>query len=256
MNRAPLPCLALDIPSGLDANTGRVLGAAVRAALTVTFAAPKLGLFTMPGAEYAGRVEIVEIGVPAPVYERVGNSAELFESSDVARLIRPRPIAAHKGSAGRVVAIAGSPGKTGERRCSWRVAHCAPAPGSSRSRPRRKAADALDRRVLEEMTARLDPANIEQSLEAVLSDADAVAIGPGLGLDARARRIVELVVLGWEGPKVIDADAISHFAGALPSWHGRVARFCSRRIPAKWGVCSVHRPPTSNAIASAQSRVL
>ena len=66
-----------------------------------------------PGAERAGRVEVVDIGIPAALYPRVGNSAELIETRDVARPIRPRSVATHKGSAGRVCGVAGSPGKTG-----------------------------------------------------------------------------------------------------------------------------------------------
>src|SRR6185295_18516674 len=71
----------------------------------------------------------------------------------------------------------------------------------------------LDQRVLEAMTARIDPSRLGASLDALLAQAHAVAIGPGLGLDGEARKLVEHVVLGWDGPKIVDADAISHFAG-------------------------------------------
>jgi NAD(P)H-hydrate epimerase len=75
------------------------------------------------------------------------------------------------------------------------------------------AADALDRRVLEAMTARIDLAAPEASLQKLLAPCNAVVVGPGLGLDEAARRVVDAVVLGWSGAKVVDADAISHFAG-------------------------------------------
>jgi NAD(P)H-hydrate epimerase len=74
-----------------------------------------------------------------------------------------------------------------------------------------EAAAALDQRVLEEMTARIDPNRIEASLDERLANADVVAIGPGLGLDELARAVVDHVVLRWNGFKVVDADAITHF---------------------------------------------
>ena len=75
------------------------------------------------------------------------------------------------------------------------------------------AADALDHRVLEVMTARIEAASPEASLQKLLEPCNAAVVGPGLGLDAAASRVVEAVVFGFDGPKVVDADAISHFAG-------------------------------------------
>ena len=112
VNRARGRRIALDIPSGLHANTGSPLGTAVRAAETVTFAALKLGLVTSTGAEYAGNVTVVDIGIPASVTEAVGEGARVLDETDVAGCSR-RGVATHKGAAGRVVAIAGSAGKTG-----------------------------------------------------------------------------------------------------------------------------------------------
>jgi ADP-dependent NAD(P)H-hydrate dehydratase / NAD(P)H-hydrate epimerase len=212
VNAAPCPKVALDVPSGLDANTGAVLGACVSADLTVTFAHPKLGLLTTTGAEHAGRLRVVDIGVPDELHGRVGHSAELVESADVSATIPRRKSSAHKASVGRVVVIAGSPGKTGAALLVARGALRAGA-GLVTVATSPEAADALDRRVLEEMTARLDLGRLEQSLERALEGAGAVAVGPGLGLDADARRIVDQVVLGWDGPKVVDADALTHFAG-------------------------------------------
>ena len=212
INAAPCPKVALDIPSGLDANTGAVLGACVRADLTVSFAHPKLGLLTTTGAEHAGKLRVVDIGVPDELHGRVGHSAELIETADVSSTIEPRSLAAHKGSAGRVVVVAGSPGKTGAALLVARGALRAGA-GLVTIATSPEAADALDRRVLEEMTARLDLGRLEQSLERALDGAGAVAVGPGIGLDSDARRIVNQVVLAWDGTKIVDADALTHFAG-------------------------------------------
>lgn len=212
LNGARARRLALDVPSGLDSNTGAVLGIAVRADVTVTFGHMKLGLATATGAELAGDVHVVDIGVPNELFREVGHDALMLEAGDVGELIAPRRVSAHKGSAGHVYAVAGSAGKTGAAMLVARGALRAGA-GLATICTFPEAADALDQRVLEEMTARIDPSHIEQSLDAELSRADVVAIGPGLGLDARARQVVDHVVLARPGTIVVDADALTHFAG-------------------------------------------
>ncbi|HEY6078270.1 MAG TPA: NAD(P)H-hydrate dehydratase [Polyangiaceae bacterium] len=211
INEAPGRRLALDLPSGLHADTGRVLGVAVQAECTVTFAHPKLGLCTPRGSAHAGRVEVRDIGVPSDP-SATGFSAQLVEATDVAGLLKPRATTLHKSSAGRVLIAAGSPGKLGAALLSAHGAQRAGA-GLVTIATSPDAADALDGRVLEAMTARIDPAAIEASLGRLLEPCDAAVVGPGLGLDERARRIVDAVVLGWDGTKVLDADGISLFAG-------------------------------------------
>ncbi|HEY3669109.1 MAG TPA: NAD(P)H-hydrate dehydratase, partial [Polyangiaceae bacterium] len=212
MNGAPCPIYALDTPSGIDADTGSVLGVAVRAHSTITFAHPKLGLLTPSGLEHAGLLRTVDIGVPDTSLAQIGYSAEIIEASDVRSALGTRGASTHKGSAGRVVVIAGSSGKIGAALLTARGALRAGA-GLVTIAALPETAALLDQRVLEMMTARIDPEHIEASLDELLERADSVAIGPGLGLDARARRIVDHVVLSVPKTKVVDADAISHFAG-------------------------------------------
>jgi hydroxyethylthiazole kinase-like uncharacterized protein yjeF len=203
--------VALDLPSGLHADTGRVLGVAVRADFTATFAHPKLGLCTPRGSAYAGEVEVCDIVEPTDP-SATGISAEIVEQVDVAKLLPPRANTAHKSSAGRVLIVAGSPGKLGAALLSAHGAQRAGA-GLVTIATSPAAADALDHRVLEVMTARIDAAAPEAALQKLLQPCGAAVVGPGLGLDEAARRVVDAVVLGWDGHKVIDADAISHFAG-------------------------------------------
>lgn len=212
INDSDAAVLSLDLPSGLDANTGSALGTAVRALATISFGHLKLGLLTPSGAEHAGDVHVVDIGVPGDLFREVGCSAFLFEDDDASELLLPRGVATHKGEAGHVVAVAGSAGKTGAALLTLRGALRAGA-GLATAACFADAADALDQRVLEEMTARIDETNIEASLDVLLERADVVVVGPGLGLDARARRVAEHLVLGWDGPKIVDADALSLFAG-------------------------------------------
>lgn len=212
MNAAAARRIALDLPSGLDCDTGRVHGVAVRADVTVTFAAHKLGLLTPSGLAYAGRVEVADIGVPPPALAQVGESALFLDDAAVRRALPPRPPNAHKASAGRVLILAGSPGKVG---AALLVAHGALRAGAGLvtlgGRP--EVADTLDRRVLEAMTARIDLHALGPSLDPLLARTDVVVIGPGLGLDDDARRLVDHVVGTCPRPVVMDADAITHHAG-------------------------------------------
>lgn len=218
MNAARHFTCALDIPSGIDSNTGRVLGAAVRADLTVTFAHYKIGLLAGAASDFTGRIEVVSIGVPADLWHRVGSSAELVESSDVRERLVPRARTTHKSSAGRVLVVAGSPGKTGAALLVARGALRAGA-GLITIAAHSETVASLEPRVLEEMTARIDPDRMAESLEPLLSSAAAVALGPGIGLDSAAGRLVEHVALSFPGPVVLDADGLSHFARRVEKLH-------------------------------------
>src|SRR5690606_33449909 len=102
MNQSPLPVLSLDIPSGLDTDSGVVLGACVRAAATVSFGHLKLGLLTPAGAQERGELQLVDIGVPSEPLGDLGYSALAFDPSDLRRWLPARGLATHKGRSGRV----------------------------------------------------------------------------------------------------------------------------------------------------------
>ncbi len=242
---------------GIDADTGAVLGVAVRAHTTITFAHPKLGLLTPTGLLHAGTLHTVDIGVPDTGLAQVGYSAEIVEASDVLGALTTRSVSTHKGSAGKVIVIAGSPGKIGAALLSARGALRAGA-GLVTIAALPETAALLDQRVLEIMTARIDPARIEHSLDELLERADAVAVGPGLGLDDTARRIVEHVALRVKKTKVLDADAISHFAAGPMRCAARLVKSCSPRTLAKWRAWSVaaRKPwkPIALALWRARSR--
>jgi hydroxyethylthiazole kinase-like uncharacterized protein yjeF len=215
MNEAPASKVALDVPSGLDADTGVPLGVAVRADLTVTFAHHKLGLLTPGGAHYAGRVVVADIGVPSSLSSEIVASAELLEANDVARLLGPRAADAHKTSAGHLGVLAGSTGKVGAALIVARAALRTGA-GVVTIATWTDAARALDARVLEVMTARLDASALTASIDAALAGKRAAVIGPGFGLDDDAKRAVAHVLGSFAGPLVVDADALTLFAG-VPS---------------------------------------
>lgn len=212
LNGAQRRVLALDVPSGLDADTGAVLGVAVRADATVTFAYPKRGLFSSAGQEHAGEVFVADIGVPPEAF-RGGDGAEppaafLLESVDVSGALRPRAVSAHKGRSGRVVLVAGSPGKIGAARLAVRGALRAGA-GLVTVATWPEAAAQLEGGAHEEMTVRLDPATPAAVFDQM--SPDVIAVGPGLGLDDDAWRVVEAVLARSE-PVVVDADALQLLA--------------------------------------------
>lgn len=212
MNTLALPTVAVDLPSGVDADTGRELGVAVQASHTITFAHAKLGLLTPEGARASGKLFVVDIGVPAHLADTVGASAQLVEEGDVAALLEPRAVDVHKFRAGHVGVVAGSPGKLGAALLVARSALRAGA-GAATIASFPEACAALAGRVLEVMTAEIDPGAIGPSLDTFLANKRAVVAGPGFGLDERARRAIEHVVASWRGPLVLDADALTAYAG-------------------------------------------
>ncbi|MEZ4301520.1 MAG: NAD(P)H-hydrate dehydratase [Polyangiaceae bacterium] len=205
--------VALDVPSGLDSDSGAPLGNAVQADDTVTFGHLKVGLLTPAGARLSGHIHVVDLGVPDRlIVPMVGHIAEVIERRSVAASLAPREASVHKHQAGNVLVVAGSPGKLGAAYLAGSSAMSAGA-GLVTLCTWPDAKTALEARVVELMTAAIDPHRISGSLDEALAGKRAVAVGPGLGLDERARIAVDHVVLGWDGVKVVDADALTLFVG-------------------------------------------
>ncbi|HXF81690.1 MAG TPA: NAD(P)H-hydrate epimerase, partial [bacterium] len=112
-NASGVPILAVDVPSGLDADTGRIDGPCIRAAATVTMGLPKVGLLVYPGAEAAGTVYVADIGYPAALADDPTIRTHLVTAAMVREALPPRPPDSHKGTYGRTLVVAGSVGYTG-----------------------------------------------------------------------------------------------------------------------------------------------
>jgi hydroxyethylthiazole kinase-like uncharacterized protein yjeF len=209
---AAAPVLSVDLPSGLDADTGAVLGVVVRADVTATLAHRKLGLVTPTGARWAGRVVVVDIGVPPSLALHVGPTVGLIEPSDLAGWRAPRAPGAYKTTAGHVLVVGGAKGKVGAPQLAARGAMRGGA-GLATIASWPDAAAAIEGQILEAMTVRLEPGRIQEGLKEALSGKHAVVVGPGLGLGADARVVVQGVLAAWRGPLVVDADALTMFAG-------------------------------------------
>jgi NAD(P)H-hydrate epimerase len=196
--------LAVDIPSGLDADTGRDLGAAVTAERTVTMAALKIALVSAPGFARAGEVEVADIGIPRALLAKSGARASLVGAGDVARWL-PQPHALdHKGRRGHVLVVGGSPGMRGAGRLAAIAALRAGAGLCTLAGD--GELDAPD----SVMTRALVPGG---GLAAILAGKAAVVIGPGIGASqTSAARVREVLASGL--PAVLDADALNVLAAA------------------------------------------
>ncbi len=223
MNAAPCPRVAIDIPSGIDADTGATLGASVRADHTVTFAHPKQGLLTPRGVVATGVLHVVDLGVPPMIGPALSASAELFERADIARLLVPRAIDAHKNSEGHVAVFAGSGGKIG---AALMVSHAALRSGAGVATIATwtEAAAIARARVTEVMVATIDRDGVERSLAEALNGKSVVVVGPGFGTDDAAREAVNALLATWNGPALYDADALTLFTK-------RPERFAQAKTP-------------------------
>lgn len=211
VNAVSAPVVALDLPSGIDADSGQIHGVAIHAALTISFASLKRGLLTPRAAQHTGELAVVDIGVPPPDPSSGETDAQLVEPGDVAQMLSSLEAPLHKGEAGRVLVVGGAPGTLGAVRLTARGAHRAGA-GLVTVATFPQAAQRLESSVWETMTHTIDPERPAASLDAVLRRTDVVAVGPGLGLDAPVSELVFELVDRWPGLMVLDADALTHLA--------------------------------------------
>lgn len=219
LNAAGRPTVAVDLPSGLHADTGSVLGAAVRADLTVTFGLPKAGLYCGAGIDCAGLVRLVDIGIPPSFVEAVG-SRLLLLTGDAAQAALPhRRRSSHKGTYGHLGLIAGSVGKTGAAAMAA-LAALRIGTGLVTAAVPSSVNDILEAKLLEAMTlpmpetkARTFARSGLDRLLAFAGSRDAVAIGPGLTTHPETVDLVQEFVKRVDKPCVLDADALNALAG-------------------------------------------
>ena len=211
MNLAPCPIVAIDVPSGLDADRGVPVGEAVQASMTVTFAFPKIGLLLHPGVELAGEVAVVDIGVAPEAVASVAPMQELLTSAGVGATFPGRPAESHKGSHGHVLVIGGSSGMEGAALLAGRAALRAGAGLVTLGTP----AGFIDRGRTPELMVRLMPEawkGAEVALPGLLTGKTAVVFGPGLGDTRERRRLARWIVDHVDPPLVIDADGLNALA--------------------------------------------
>ena len=209
INTGGKPCLAIDVPSGLNADTGVAMGRAVRAAATVSFIGLKLGLFTADGPDCAGVVVFDGLGVPAQVYASSVLSARRIDWSKQAARLAPRRRNSHKGHFGHVLVVGGNHGMGGAARLAAEAALRVGSGLVGLATRAEHVSAALAARP-EIMVHAVDGAD---ALQPLLRQASVVAVGPGLGGDDWAGRLWQ-AVLKAQRPLVVDADALRLLAAA------------------------------------------
>jgi NAD(P)H-hydrate epimerase len=208
INGAGVPVVAVDVPSGVNASTGEVPGAAIRAAATVTFGSAKLGLVVAPGRFHSGAVHVAGIGLAPREH-----AASLVPASVLEQVPR-KTGASTKYRAGSVLVVGGSPGLTGAAMLTAHASFRADAGYVTVAMPESTLAvfevgllEAVKRPLPEDAGGRLLPRSVEAVLEAA-ERADAVALGPGIGRTDGTRDFVRVLLERLELPAVVDADAL------------------------------------------------
>lgn len=222
--------IAVDAPSGLDVSTGRAESEAVLAEITTTLALPKPGLFVSPGREYAGAVTIIPIGIPDEVVESFDYKTNFLSGEMISNILpTPKPDG-HKGDFGKVLIVSGSPGLTGATVLTGNAAARSGAGLVTAAVPS-GLNHVIESKLTEVMSAPLPDIKKKQVLalrargeiKRLLTERDAVAIGPGLGRHHETCELVRRLIGDLEIPAVIDADALyalSKDNSVLESPHG------------------------------------
>ena len=229
VNGSGIPVIAIDLPSGLSADTPEPIGDCLHAALTVTLGAPKLPLVLPPGEAHAGDVVVADIGIPLEVFDALdGPRIELLTRERMRAAIAPRAPESHKGDFGHVLVIAGSRGKTGAAYLSAMAALRSGAGLVTIATPRScqpilasLAPEYMTEALDETAEGAIDLSAIDRVLE---MPCDLIAIGPGLGTSPGTVAFVHALVDRGTVPLVLDADALNAFRDDVDRLAGRDGR--------------------------------
>jgi len=227
INSANCPVISVDIPSGLDADTGEILGVCVKANCTVTFALPKIGLVLRPRPEI-GKLIVDDIGIPQQLFDEI--DVEVTTPEWVASRLPARPVDSYKGTFGNAVIIAGSSGLTGaaamasEAAIRSGVGLCTLGiPASLQDIMAIKLTEVMTRGLPETENRTLSSSALKPALE-LCEKATSVILGCGLGRHPETSKFVKQFVQQIGKPMVIDADGLNSLAGAdvLEKAHGEI----------------------------------
>jgi ADP-dependent NAD(P)H-hydrate dehydratase / NAD(P)H-hydrate epimerase len=218
INQTNKPVFAVDIPSGLNADTGAVCGVCINAAATATFGFAKTGHILYPGNEYTGQLQVIDIGIPGFAAGKQDLWFQVMEKQTIAPWFSPRAFNSHKGSFGHLLVLAGSPGKTGA------AALCANAakrigtglvtvgvPESINFVMETLVVEPMTVPLPETASGTLSPDGLDRIL-ALAENRQALALGPGLGTDPDTQKLVTSLVKTCSLPLILDADAVNCLA--------------------------------------------
>lgn len=206
LNDTDRPVVAVDLPSGVEADTGRVSGPAVRATLTVTFGLPKVGLLVYPGREYAGDLIVDQIGLPPPLLTDRATAYYTLDQRELASFLPRRRPEAHKGTQGHLLVVGGSPGMTG-------------APVLAGLASLRSGAGLVTLGVRDGLDLPEKPLELMVKPWSRLQwdDYDAIVVGPGLSTVPDGMELLATVLRLTKPCRLLDADALNLLAQS-PQW--------------------------------------
>ncbi|WP_303105908.1 NAD(P)H-hydrate dehydratase [uncultured Mitsuokella sp.] len=217
LNASGKPILAIDIASGVEADTGKVASVAIEAARTVTLGLPKPGHYLSPGADHTGKLSVSDIGIPYPLLTDDAMRQELLDERLAASLLPARIRAAHKGTCGRILVVAGSRGMTGAAAMASQAALRAgcgivtlAVPASLQPLLAVKLTEVMTKPLLE-TDGVLGGEGALDELLALAGDYDGVLMGPGLGRAPQTMELVRAFAMAYDKPLVLDADALYAF---------------------------------------------
>lgn len=215
INSLERPVFAVDIPSGLHADTGRPCGVCIKAEAAATFAFAKTGHVQEPGRSYTGELHVIDIGIPPHIARQVDPGQHLIEPRDILQIFTPRPADMHKGGTGHVLVVAGAPGKTGAAAMTATSALRAGAGLVTLGVPK-SLNPTVEPQVLEAMTTGLRETEngvlsdeAADQILALLEDKRCLALGPGIGTDPATCRMVHRLIQESPVPVVVDADGLN-----------------------------------------------
>jgi len=221
INSLNLPVVAIDIPSGLDADNGQILGTSIRASLTVTLGLAKRGLLVQPGLQFTGKLVIADISIPSAAVEAERIKDNLIEGSEFSHLLLPKRPNAHKGDFGHLLILAGSPGKTGAAAMACQAAVRVGTGLVTLGIPE-SLNPIMEVKITEAMTEPLPETKgktlafrAHKRINDLFFHKNALAIGPGLSVHSETARLIRRVALETDLPMVIDADGLTAFAGKM-----------------------------------------
>ena len=271
VNQADAPTVSVDIPSGLSADSGKVLGISIRADSTVTFAYPKLGLLIYPGSDSVGKLETIDISIPKYLIDQENIHDHLIDEPEVKSFLLPRDVNSHKGDFGHLLVVAGALGKTGAASLTCEGAMRTGAglvtlaiPESLNPIMECKLTEVMTEPVSEGKPGFLGIEAFEKIME-VADNKSALALGPGISTEDETIDLVHKIVQEVDIPLIIDADGLNAIANdvdilkratapiVLTPHPGEMARLMktstrevqndrigtARKFAAKWNVCLV-----------------
>jgi NAD(P)H-hydrate epimerase len=227
INGLKRPVFAVDIPSGLNADTGQLCGTCIGASATATFAYAKIGHVVYPGVQHCGPVDVIDIGVPPATAATANIKQQLVTGRHIQSVLEQRKPDTHKGVTGHALIVAGATGRTGAAAMTTTSAIRGGAGLASLAIPQ-SLNSILEPQVTEAMTIPLEDQGtgllLEEAFDGIVKACEskqAIGLGPGLGTASHTRNLVYRMIKEIDLPMVIDADGLNNIAGHIGRLEGR-----------------------------------